>query len=88
MAKKGLSLDEHRDTGRHIKTAYNGLTTAWVAISNKYPKASRAGKAAKAMAEALELLKTAKHEMDEQVVRDFPDLTVEEFGSIYYGPEK
>ncbi|MEZ7197046.1 hypothetical protein [Pseudodesulfovibrio karagichevae] len=86
--KPGFTLDEHKAAGEKIKRARDLLNDVSVSISRAYPKSSRAGKANGVLFKTLDAFRTIKHELDEQVARDFPDLTPREFGPIYYGPSK
>jgi len=88
MKKPGFTLEQHRQAGRDLKAAERHLRDFVTQVTPAYPKSSRAGKALVAVAKARVALMKAKSEMDEQVVRDFPDLELSEFVPINYGSEK
>ena len=86
MAKPRLTLDEHKETADILKRIYLDINSVRATIDYAYPQKSRANVALKKLSEMHDALLTARHEMEEQMALDIPDvLKMEDWKTIYYG---
>jgi hypothetical protein len=86
MRKAKLTIEEHREIGKALKTFRNErLINYAISIENATPKNSRQSKAAR---KALDAIDELRNVMDDLVCEDYFDEIGDAFKEIYYGAEE
>jgi hypothetical protein len=81
MKKNGFSLNEHRKFGKELESIRNNLNALSVEIYNSYPRSQVSDK----LYDAVKFIDKVRSELDDQLLRGHPELSIADFQTIYYG---